>query len=338
MPTADNAKAVLQWLDFFMGRLKAVNSPPVEVSALLKKTMCEFQLEYTEFQFTASQLHKRFKEADKRGDREKAGELYQGLTDFVESGIKLSCQSIGGLLQEYFCKSRVAHDRPRVGIHAVDKDRKISPMFITDNSAEYQSKSMDDFTPFKEIIKTGTPYLQNNIPRIVCNQINYIHAGLNLERIRKKYRYGIWPLNKAGVRHAIMNSMPISRWNRSGKSHRDTDWNSVAPAGESSDTTVYKSHLIVPITFRGHGNKIPRELVKVLKLREDGRSILGFVAIDHPTTHYFDSNTESDSRNIDVNVVFIIADMLSLVRITEFMYTTGSTSYCAFKVQETEGE
>jgi len=325
-------------LNALISPFKATTINATGISAQLKASMCQFQLEYTKFQFIASQYHKKFKEAERKGDTPKTKEAYDELTMFVDTGIKLSCQLLGELLQEYFCQSRLAHDRPRIGIHAVDKDENISPLFITDHHAEFSSKKMSDFTPFKEIMAEGTPYLENNIPRLICSRKDYEHAGLNLDRIRKEYKYGFLSFNKDGISHAWLNSKPISRFNRIGRNHRDVEWNDTAPAGKKNGSTIYKSHLIVPITFRGHGNKIPNELVKVLKLREDGRSILGFIAIDHPTTHYFDGAPESDSKNIDVNVAFIIADMLSLVRITEFMYTSGSSSYRKFEELKENGE
>lgn len=328
---------VVKWIQSYR-RLNAVNTTPVKVSAQLKSTMCSFQLDYTVFQFTASQLHKSFKDSlsSQSGDTdEKHGEL----TEFIDAGIKLSCQNLAEELQKHFCDTRDARDKPRVGIHAVDANKNISPLFITDDCRDFQAKKMADYTPFQEILASGTPYLENNIPKLVCCTEDYKHSGFDLESIREKYKCSIWSFSIRGIKHAITNWLPISRWNRSKKRHRDAGWNKVATVHENDGTTpVYKSHLIIPITFRAHANKIPPELLKVLKLRDNGRSILGFIAIDHPTAHYFDNSNESSQNNIDVNVAFIVADMLSLVRITEFMYTSGSKSYEKFNSSVDKGE
>lgn len=89
---------------------------------------------------------------------------------------------------------------------------------------------------------------------------------------------------------------------------------------------MYKSHLVVPITFRGHAEKgrLDSSLVNILELREDGRSILGFVCVDHPTTYFFDDKRPDSYDNIDVNVLYMFADMISLIFVSALMYTIGS--------------
>ena len=68
------------------------------------------------------------------------------------------------------------------------------------------------------------------------------------------------------------------------------------------------------------------EMVRVLQLEDGGRSILGFLFVDHPSTYYFHDAEPHNYNNIDVNSLVIFADMISLVIVTKLMYTVGSST------------
>ncbi len=64
--------------------------------------------------------------------------------------------------------------------------------------------------------------------------------------------------------------------------------------------------------------------MRVLDLPDEGRSILGFLFVDHPSTYYFDDAPADSYDNTDLNVMYLFADTLSLVMVTALTYTLGS--------------
>lgn len=294
-------------------RVSAINVLVGKVTERLRKSVCRFQLEYTNYHFMASQLHKEFKKKFTENPKDSTAE-YDKLVALVETGFKKLCGDVAASIQNYFQETHVSNIAPRVGIHFVTKESEIIDIILLPTPVGYESapKQMEDYTVFLEVINTGKPYLDNNIPKTVRNDKAYKHRGLNVERVRTEY-HPRWRDKKL-----------LSRWRNSKKSlaATDADWKAMASGNTDHSGTLYKSHLIIPITFRRHAEKaaLAERMVEILQLNEEGRSILGFVFVDHSETYYFEDKPESTYDNSDVNSMYLYADLLSLVLVSRLMY------------------
>ena len=296
-------------------RVNAITASTGKVTERLRKSICEFQLEYTNYQFSSSRLHKLFKEADD----EKKGELYNDMNDLLEAGLKSVFGSLAAQIQNYFIETHNSSSPPRVGVHLVTDENEIINVIQlpAPNGGKIPPKRMKDYTVLEEIFNTGRPYIENNIPRRILKDTEYKHKGLNTAKTRKEYKTN------------LMDIKIISRWrnNFRKKPRKDKKWKDIA-IGKSGHSFIYKSHIFVPITYRRHAEKssMNKEMIRVLQLEDDGRSILGFLSVDHPDTYYFHDADPQHYDNIDINSLVVFADMLSLVIVTKLMYTSGSTT------------
>ena len=298
-----------------LARVKAVNASNARITEHLRKCICEFQLEYTNYQFLASRLHRDFKETF-ANNPDNSHKEYKYLMDFVEKGFKKLCGDQAEYIQNYFHLTHLTRKKPRVGIHAVSDDDDVLDIIMLPSGEMGTTKKIDEYSVFIEVFSTGLPYLNNNLPKSAKKQEDFKHKGLNIESIRKRYRL------------KIKDCKLISRWrnNLFNGVAEDHDWAKMSTNSNASRNGLHKSHLVVPITFRAHAEKgrLDDSMVEILQLRDDGRSILGFVCIDHPLTYYFDDKQPDSYDNIDINIIYMYADMISLLFVTALMYTIGS--------------
>lgn len=296
-------------------KTKAVNASNAEITEYLRKCICEFQVEYTNYQFLASRLHRDFKETFLT-NTEASHELYTQLETFVEKGLKKLRGDQAEYIRNYFDLTHSPSEKPRVGIHAVNDEDDVVDIIMLPSGEIGTKKKIEEYSVFREVVDTGLPYLNNNLPRTAKKNDEFVHKGLDIEAIRRGYRRKIRDLKL------------ISRWrnNLFKKSLNDPEWAQLSKNGNAKKNTLYKSHLVVPITFRGHAEKgrLDSSMVDILQLREDGRSILGFVCVDHPSTYFFDDKNSDSYDNIDINMLYMYADMISLIFVTALMYTIGS--------------
>lgn len=312
---------------------KAVNSTNEKVSELARDAMCDFQLYYSNYQFNSSRLHKTFKESKEETSGD-TGQNFSRLTDLAESGMKLLCGRQAKLIRRYFDVTHRHPIKPRVGIHLCDDENVIKNLVMLPTLGQKQTdKKVDDYTVFTKVLTTGLPYLNNHLPQEIIDTIksgqSFKHKGIDVNSIAKLY----------SPKFADKKIPARFRNNFFNKSTRDIEWNKICGLPETLTdgiSSMYKSHLVVPITFRGHmdENQLDQSLVDILCLSEESRSILGFICIDHPTTHYFDERDVVSFKNIDVNILYMFADMISLIMIIKLMYTTGSTTYTDYQASQ----
>jgi len=308
---------------FFKRLLKKIRGVAITTSseiitAKLRKSVCKFQLEYTNYQFSCSRYHRNFKQA-KKNEKDSS---YEKLNLLVESGMKKIFGDISTEITDYFSETHNSAKAPRIGIHLLTNKNEVINILQTDNEdINKLTKRIPDFTVLDIVVKTGKVYMQNFIPKhIVKNLEPFKHGDLDIAHIRSNYK-----LNLLDYKYP-------SRWRRAfnNKLHIDEEWAKILGKEHGEYHTMFKSHMIVPITFRGHAEKyqLNDEMIRILQLDHDGRSILGFLIVDHPETYYFHDTDKEDTKNmnIDINSLIIFADMLSLVIVTKLMYTTGSSS------------
>jgi hypothetical protein len=301
--------------------LNAVKASTGKITERLRKAMCEFQLEYTNYFFSSSRLHKAFKESEET----KKSQTYLEMNTLLEVGLKKIFGDLAAKMQHYFVETHSSQIPPRVGVHLVTEDNEVIDVIQmpSTNSSKVIPKKIQDYSVLEEVIATGKPYIQNNIPKHIINSAEYKHKGLNVAKIREEY---ILP---------IADCKFLSRWrsNILKKPSKNENWCKMRTGKNVGHNSLYKSHVVIPITYRRHADKASMndEMVRVLQLDDDGRSILGFLFVDHPETYYFHDADPHNYNNIDINSLMMFADMISMVIVTKLMYTVGSTTTNDFK-------
>ncbi len=293
-------------------RLSAVQTSLEQCTSHLRNSFCDFQLRYTNYQFIASRKHKNFKELFIR-DPKNSTSGYEDLNTFLENGMKTLCGDITESIQDYFSLTHNHEDHPYIRIYIFDEEKNLWAIAMLPSKDEDCSpERIENYKSFSDVYENGVAHLENNLPKAIKNN-NYRHNGISVYEIKEKYKLRIqdWKL--------------FARWRNNIIRHSKLDekWNDI-----SNSKFPYNSRLVVPITYRAHTDKerLDKKMVKMLKLKENRRSILGLLCIDHTATYYFDSGKVRGRQNIDINVMYIYADMLSLVFVTMLMYTIGSST------------
>lgn len=302
-------------------KLSAVSASRSVITERLRKSICKFQLNYSNYFFTASRSHKLFKEAKSS----KKQQRYNEMIELLESGLKSSIGGIAEQIQKYFTCTHSSIKAPRIGIHFVtDENYVVDVIQFPSVNGGAPFKEIHDYSVFQDVINGGIPYLDNNIPQTIKKRADYKHRGINLNKVIQEYKL------------PFTDRKPLSRWinNILKVSTNDNDWARMRMGTGIGYDSLYKSHLVIPITYRRHAEmaQLSREMIEVLQLEGEGRSILGFLFVDHPSTYYFDDDPADCFENIDINSLVIFADMISMVIVTKLMYTVGSetvTDYCS---------
>jgi len=303
-------------------RLLRVNAIPAstgKVTERLRKSACKFQLEYTNYYFSSSRLHKMFKESNMESKKQS----YSIMNELLEAGMKKIFGDLAAQIQNYFVETHRSTVQPRVGIHLVTNDDKVLDIIqLPTINGGGGKKSIKDYTVLDTVIETGKPYLVNDIPRHIKKTAEYKHKGLNINKIRNEYKQPF-------MDHKVMSRLRI---NFKKEPSKDSKWCNMRTGTAKGYSSLYKSHIVIPITYRRHAEKagMNDEMIRVLQLEDNGRSILGFLFVDHPTTYYFHDIEPHNYSNIDINTLVIFADMISFVIVTKLMYTVGSTTVNSF--------
>ena len=214
------------------------NPSPEKVTDNVKKNVCGFQLDYTNYQFQASILHRAFKDSvcgEKIAD---ARENCADLDTYVATSLKdISCNLVEGIA-EYFKNNKKSKHAPRVAIYSVTRNRRLILLAAKDEEKEkIERKNYERYTCFQSVCDSGLPYLDNNIPLTIVNDLTYKHDGFDLERIRdaygsvwRKHCGKIYELLAIFVRKIKLDSV-------------DKCWASVAPKSGNHPDNLYKSRL-----------------------------------------------------------------------------------------------
>lgn len=284
----------------------------------LRDCLCDYQIQYTNYAFRCAQEHRDFKQAVRDEDNARADECYQRLNSAVEDGLNLICAGHAKMVRKYFEITRRTKTPPKVGIHLMnDRGELVTAALESHTNLSSDHDRIPDDTILEHMIDTGLPYLDNSLPATAISSPNYHHSSLDLDRVRKFYRQR-WT-DRNWLSRWRMNLLQLRPFD----SDWDACWNDLKK-GESS----YKSQLGIPITFRAHAarHRLSRKMVEVLCLPEEGRAIIGFLIVDHPSTFYFDEHPGDSYDNLDVNVMYLFADTLSMALVTARTYTSGSVT------------
>ena len=303
-------------------RLEAVNTSSEQISEIMRRDLCNFQLHYTNYQFGASQKHKALKDALQKGDT--GTNEYSSFVEFIERDIQILFGKVAKDIQEYFNKTHPNDKHPRITIYLVDENNHLVDLVMIPKSNCYPTNiCIKDFTSMSEILKEGIPYLANNVPKEIQNDDSYRHPELNISEIKRNYKLHLTDRKPfALLRNNYCRTVSDREWNKM-KIDKDKELN------------LHKSHLVIPITYRAHldQNFLDTEMVKILGLEKERRSILGFICVDHSLTYYFNDEPVETFRNIDINIMYVYADLLSLIIVKYLIYTSGSSTYSNFSAK-----
>lgn len=305
---------ILRWLSSRL-RIRATKIKEDVLSAFVRDSICEFQLEFSQFAFKASLIHKEFK-------NNPTDETLKVLEDFFVDETRRCVNKIVDDIETYFKISHTNTTPPRIGIMSiVDGENTLRIVAQRPVKGKNLKKNINDYSCFTHIEETGKSYLCNNLPLEIRTE-NFEHAGIDFEKA-----LSYMPRFKSNKVEKFLSRIKPQ--------HRADDaWGKICKESNSNQHTFYKSHLIVPITFKKWSERdaINNDFRKLI-LSDEGRSILGCIAIDHQNTFYFDDKSPDSSDrydNIDANMIYMFADLISLYFTVQRTYTVGSETYSNF--------
>jgi len=278
----------------------------MKVYDIIKQIVCYNQGKILEFNFELSNKHRIMRDVltEYKGDstdanKQKLNDARSVLLNYIGiETVNISKVNIG-FLKTYY-KMRDIENIPRCCIKTVSasKDR------IVDNYRDHDaykgenmaSSAIDENTGFSQVLNTGVYYLENNIPEKAIAGY-YKNPRLNNERVR---RYKKSNRNGEGVDHEWVHC-----------------WDGQDPTDYKA---CYKSTLIIPMTLMNNNDLPSGFMDKIAKGHKSKRTNWGFVCLDSIKEGFF-------LDDIDVNIGYIVADMLSMYYIKSYIYTDTSRTY-----------
>jgi len=278
----------------------------------LRDGVCYNQGELAQFSFFSSLLHKSLKEELASSDDSVGiAEHMRNLSDYLSRNYKRIALKNFSLLEDYFKgKSTLL---PRICIKGYH-EKDIVDLFRDDKSFFVKSYPIKSNTGFQEVYQTGKYFLCNDLPERIKSG-KYINPRIDINKVSGYHRNVFFD--------ALSFFQNIIGQNVS--HFCDEEWAKCWYDYDSSDekkhrcSSFYKSTLIIPMTL--WNSKVSKEFLETFELSDIdiGRLIFGFLCFDHSFVNYFD--------DIDVDVGYIYADLLSLYMIHTLMYTDYSQAY-----------
>lgn len=269
----------------------------------IKKAVCFNQGEYLQYTFLTAEKHRTLKDTfrERPDDFPTLTRLFQELTDYVNRHFYEDVHENFKLLHAYFHKR--GNKMPRIclkGNFKTPNKEKIVSVF-RDRIVSYDSDTeIEKNYGFQYIYKTGTYYIENNIPKAVMED-RYTNPRLDNSLVKELMRKS--------------DNTPAKLW-------RDC-W-----IGDKSDaSSCYKSTLIIPMTL--WNNRVDEEFKELFNMENVDRTIFGFLCFDHVDENYFD-------QEHDVSVGYVFADLLSMYVFTRLTYMEISKTYSAIEKQLSE--
>lgn len=288
---------------------------------LAKKTVCYHQGEYAQFQFLASELHKTLRLM-------KDQEALCALDDYFNVRIEHAAKKSFSFLHDYY---QPRHSiLPRIclkGAETRDSVKYVVTVFRDDEVPYSSDVPIKKNSAFDHIDRSGRFYRVNNIPQQVIDG-TYVNARIDVDKTEKY-------LNKQPRDTTLLDKEGIGTDSEWAKCWRIVDYDD-NPIPDIDLRSCYKSTLVIPLTL--WRNKLDVAFIEQInnKIRQSTESseeenidrlIFGYLCIDHVTEEYFNSST-------DLNIGYIIADLLSLYLLAKMIYTESSSTYRSIKHSE----
>lgn len=260
----------------------------------IQKSVCFNQGAYIQYTFITAEKHRRLKDTYKSSQRNASeiSSLAKDLVDFINEKFYENSFENFKLLHAYF--NARSGSSPRICIkgnfRSNNQDTVVS--VFRDQKVSYNSNAdIHSNYGFYNIYKTGTYFLENNIPKSAASG-HYYNPRLNNSLV-KKY-----------ITHRKRSEVK--------------SWSDCWVDGHISPQSCYKSTLIIPMTL--WNNKVSDEFKALINLENVDRTIFGFLCFDHTDENYFDEEH-------DVAVGYVFADMMSLYVFTRLVYMEISKTF-----------
>lgn len=306
---------------------------PVRV---IKEAVCFNQGELTQYVYFAAELHRKLKEAlhQEPTNVNRLGEVRQGLIAFLKRNLERITKKNFQFIKHSFGDRHAINPRICVkGSSLIDGEEMVVQLFrdeAVSYLANYPLSSNSGFIYSKE---NGTYFESRDIAKDVALG-KYRNARLDSELAAGYWtqRFGnddveAVPASDSSEQQADDNVkvfVPDWDWVKCWRTHASSP---AAPPADPDPTSCYKSTLIIPMTY--WNVDLEPAFRTLIKTKDIGRTIFGFLCFDHVESYYFTDQ--------DVDIGYIFADLLSLYFVTMAIYTEFSAAFEAvsFKVNET---
>lgn len=278
---------------------------------IIRLAVCANQGEIAQQFLLGNEYHKRLRVAVNTSDKTKIRDALEKLNRLHVDTLRRAWRDSAIHLGDYFLSTHKSPTPPRMclksSITTLDAnnlvEKRIVDVLREDGNRSTIQTLIVENTGFFEVANKGTYYMENDLPEAV-KQRQYINPRLNT-RLAASYKKPIRFLPKTFFRR------------------EDIEWTKCWDVGAKVPPLArncYKSTLIVPMTLTG--NSLSEEFLEdtlVGKAAKVDRSIYGFLCFDHPDREYFHED--------DIHVGYIMADLLSIYRITSDALTSRSVLY-----------
>lgn len=264
----------------------------------VKDVICYNQSEILSFSLNSSHFHKMLRlefEQEKRNKNKiekRKEELFKYLNDEFYKVLSMNF----AFLSEYY-NSKSTSSSPRMCVKGNFKTADIDTVvtIFRDRPVDYNNKTeLDNNSGFEHCRNTGSYYLNNDIIKDVAEK-KYKNIRLDYNQI---------------------NSIEGNQKTIRKKLHQN--WKSYWKNSDDIENSAYKSTLIVPITL--WNNDLSDEFIEKIGAKDTDRLIFGYLCFDHEDEKYFD-------EDIDVDVGYIIADLISIYAFNRLNYSDYSKSF-----------
>jgi hypothetical protein len=299
----------------------------VDLLNLLESYSCINQSLLVEYLFLADRKHKDLQKAIHSKDKKEIlKEKILDLEDYLQESFSrianVTCEYLRKYFSQQLCDKRsIVPIRFSIKVIAYDQivSRARFPLWEFEG---IETKLIED-SAFEYLSREGAQeyYICNSIPKAIALG-GYKNNRIDIEKA-KKY------INNVQNKKVVIGNDPIDMaWTKCWKKvkHEQTGEEQLPPP-----ESCYKSTIVVPISLysKDLSSSEFKNFFNLGNTPKEGKVILGYLCLDHPSDNYFREET-------DVKLVGIFSKSLSLFMLPELAYTQYSTSY--FKALQIIGE
>lgn len=278
---------------------------------LMRDAICYNQGEHIQYSYLASELHKVLKTSLLNNAKQsKLGKDRSNLENFLNRNLIQISKKNFDFIERYFQGRHATSPRICIKVNVIHNEgvEQIEPI-LRDTQVKYVSDYLlSTNTGFIYVKSNGKYFLCNNIPASIATG-EYVNARIDKAAAIKYF-------NNVNKKRTVNGNATEIVY--------DSDWSecwlSCSETGKKVEDpkSCYKSTLIIPLTL--WNNRLePLFFEKIGAKTKDGRSIFGYLCLDHISENYFNSS--------DVDMGYIFADILSLYWMTRSIYTDYSETY-----------
>lgn len=285
----------------------------LEFSNFIREVICYNQGLFAQYNFLAAELHRSLKdymrnckEFDSHSINE-LRELFNSLANYLNRNLEIISRKNFTYIKQYFKNRHSVEPRTCIKAGLQKNGEQYIVELFRDTKINYLTEyPISANTGFQYVNSYGRGFFLNNIPKAIASN-EYVNARINHQRAKKYWE------------KMINGSSSIddgTEWRNCWENPQDDG--RIDP--DLNKTIYYKSTLIIPMTF--WNNDLDDSFKNLIKVRGDdiGRLILGYLCFDHIKEDFF-------YEDIDVDMSYIFADLLSLYMLVQLTYTKFSDTF-----------